>query len=116
MLCFASVEEEEPVRFSKRRQSSAIDRLHDQDIYVTTRMRMIMLRVCFCDVHFGFNNDSGGTILVRLGIITAIVGGSDNNYSSHCSWIVYGSYLFSFSSILFVFLYIYKHAHKIATS
>ena len=66
MLCFASVEEEEPVRFSKRRQSSAIDRLHDQDIYVTTRMRMIMLRVCFCDVHFGFNNDSGGTIIASV--------------------------------------------------
>ena len=63
MLCFGAifVEAEEPVRFSKRRQSSAIDRLHDQDFCVTTRMGMV-----FCDVHFGFNNDSGGIHEPRL--------------------------------------------------
>ena len=74
------------VRFSKRWQSTAIDRHRWPWLLcgnTTTRMRMIVLRVCFC--HLGFNNDCGGTILVLLGIITAIINGSDNNYSSHRS-------------------------------
>ena len=76
------------VRFSKRWQSTAIDRHRWPWLLcgnTTTRMRMIMLRVCFCDGHLGFNNDCGGIILVLLGIITAIINGSDNNYSSHRS-------------------------------
>jgi len=32
-----------------------------------------------------------GTIFVHLGTITAIVNGSDNNYSSYRSSIIYGS-------------------------
>ena len=45
LLCRLTVEKEEPVRFSKHRQSSAVDCLHHQTFCVTTRMITIMLHV-----------------------------------------------------------------------
>ena len=66
MLCFGAifVEAEEPVRFPKRRQSSAIDRLHDQNFCVTTRMGMI----------FGYLDRGSAHLTLRYGYYCRIIG------------------------------------------